>query len=49
VREEVEGGSKRNRYGGREGWWVGGRGGDIRGTQGGREKEEKMWGMGRVG
>jgi hypothetical protein len=32
-----------------EGWWVGGRGGDIMGTQGGREKEEKRWGMGRVG
>jgi hypothetical protein len=28
--------------------WLGGRGLDISGTKGGREREEQMWGMKRV-
>jgi hypothetical protein len=28
--------------------WLGGRGRDIRGTKGGREREEQMWGVRRV-
>jgi hypothetical protein len=33
----------------REGVWVGGRGRDISGMKGGREREEQRWGMRRVG
>jgi hypothetical protein len=33
----------------REGVWVGGRGRDISGMKGGREREKQRWGMRRVG